>query len=234
MSERNPEIPFTYNYSQPEEYHFSIDSIEAAWEISLYLKNLIDEDRKVKKTQLSDYLSHQVRNWKALDLCAGCGVIGFEVNYHLPSVRQIDFVEVQKEYRNHFEKNKSMVQNEGQFQFFETNYERFLDDQFKENYHLIFSNPPYFQPGQGKHSPSEFKNRCRFFIDSSFKKLIEVYIHCLHPVGEAFLLLRDLDDHDIDLLGELRSLVKGKLAVENLSMIRGTFLLKLSKKMNEE
>ncbi len=234
MSERNPEIPFTYNYSQPEDYHFSIDSIEAAWEISNYLKTCIAEDRKVKKLNLADYLNYKMRSWKALDLCAGCGVIGFDLNFHLPAICHIDFLEVQSEYRTHFETNKAMIKNEGVFNFIEANYETLLGDETKEKYHLIFSNPPYFRLGQGKLSTSEFKNRCRFFVDSSFNKLIEVYIHCLHPDGEGFLLLRDLDDHDIDLLGELRQLIEGRLSVENLAMIRGTFLLKLSKKLPEE
>lgn len=229
MSERNPEIPFTYSYSQPEEYHFSIDSVECAWEVAQYLKNRIAEDRQVRKPQLMDYLGHQIRDWRVLDLCAGCGVIGFDLNFHLPHLRTIDFVEVQSVYRPHFETNRSLVKNEGEFHFLEMNYEKCLGDEFLDRYHIITCNPPYFQLGQGKLSPSEFKNRCRFFVDSSFQKLVEVIAHCLHPDGEAFLLLRDLEDHDIDMLGELRSLVKGVLAVENLTMIRGTFLLKLSK-----
>ena len=76
-------------------------------------------------------------------------------------------------------------------------------------------------------SPSEFKNRCRFFLDSSFERLIESIHDSLAMDGEAFLLLRDLEDHQIDLLSELKRLTRGRLNVENLDLVRGTFLLKL-------
>jgi hypothetical protein len=51
--------------------------------------------------------------------------------------------------------------------------------------------------------------------------------HTLADDGEAYLLLRTLEDHGFDLLTELRGLTKGKLKIENLTMVRGTFLLKL-------
>ena len=102
-----------------------------------------------------------------------------------------------------------------------------IEPQFAGKYRLIVCNPPYFLPEQGKHSPSDFKNRCRFFLDSSFDKLIESINQSLAMDGEAFLLLRDLEDHGLDLLADLQKLIRGKLKCENLCMIRGTFLLKL-------
>ncbi len=226
--QRNPDIPFTYNYSQPEEYHFSLDSIEMPWEVAQHLKERIAEDNLSKKSSPSEYLRNRMRFWKVLDLCAGCGVIGFELNFHLPALRQIDFVEVQDIYSSHFEANREKVQNEGEFRFLNMNYEDILKtEQMKETFDLILCNPPYFKIEQGKLSPSEFKNRCRFFIDSTFEKLIQAIDYSLAPAGEAYLLLRDLDDHGIDLLSELHTLVRGKLQCENLTLVRGTFLLKL-------
>ncbi len=210
--ERNPAIPFTYKYSQPFEYRFSLDSIEMAWVVS-------QEFAKLPSEQLAEM--------KVLDLCAGCGVIGFELNFHIPSLKKIDFVEVQKNYAEHFEANRDLVKNEGQFEFRSMNYDQLLVPTFQNRYDLILSNPPYFRREQGKLSPSDFKNRCRFFIDSTFEKLIESIDHCLKPTGEAFLLLRSLEEHDIDSLQELRDLIRGKLKCENLAMIRGTYLLKL-------
>ncbi len=226
--QRNPEIPFTYNYSQPEEYRFSLDSVEMPWEVAVHLRERIQEDNQQKKSSPSEYLRNQMRFWKTLDLCAGCGVIGFELNFHLPQIRQIDFVEVQPVYLSHFEANLGKVQHEGEFRFLNQNYDELLGNpEFQEKYQLILCNPPYFKIEQGKLSPSEFKNRCRFFIDSTFEKLIQSIDHCLAPEGEAYLLLRDLEDHGIDLLMDLKQMIAGRLQCENLTFVRGTYLLKL-------
>lgn len=225
---RNPDIPFTYNYSQPEEYHFSLDSIEMPWEVAQHFKERIAQDNLEKKSSPSDFLRNKMRRWRALDLCAGCGVIGFELNFHLPQIRTIDFLEVQPLYQSHFETNRVQIQNEGEYHFLNMNYEEICQSEdFRHRYDLILCNPPYFQVEQGKLSPSEFKNRCRFFIDSTFEKLVQTFENCLAPEGEGYLLLRDLQDHDIDLLTELRGLIRGKLQCENLTFVRGTFLLKL-------
>ena len=210
--ERNPAIPFTHKYSQPFEYRFSLDSIEMAWEVAQDLKQRPPD---------------QLSQMNVLDLCAGCGVIGFELNYHLPNLKKIDFLEVQKNYEDHFQTNRDLVKSEGQFHFLSMNYDQLLVPQYRNQYNLIICNPPYFRLEQGKLSPSEFKNRCRFFIDSSFEKLIESIEYCLSTKGQAYLLLRSLEEHDIDSLQELRQLIQGKLKCENLAMIRGTFLLKL-------
>jgi tRNA1Val (adenine37-N6)-methyltransferase len=223
-------MSFTYEYSQPEEYHFSLDSVEMPLKVAEYLKDT--------------YSEKELRSWQALDLCAGCGVVGFELLYHLPALKKMDFLEVQEAYIPHFEKNKAQAlvhanslkpklaavgktATEPTYNFICENYEALLQPQFAHKYRLIVCNPPYFLPEQGKHSPSDFKNRCRFFLDSTFEKLIESTIQSLAMDGEAFLLLRDLEDHGLDLLANLQNLIRGKLKCENLCMIRGTFLLKL-------
>lgn len=226
--QRNPHIPFTYQYSQPDEYHFSLDSIEMAWEVAQELKRRISEDDKKEIGKSFRNLKDRVQDWRALDLCAGCGVIGFEMNFHLPEIRNIEFVEVQEIYKPHFEANRAKVQNEGNFRFLSFNYERLSQsEEFRNRYDLIVCNPPYFKLDHGKLSPSEFKNRCRFFIDSTFEKLIHAIEASLAESGEAFMLLRDLEEHGCDLLSDLRELTRGKLHVENLTLVRGTFLLRL-------
>lgn len=243
--QRTPDIPFTYEYSQPEEYHFSLDSIEMPWQVAQYFKNKIAEEEINKK---------DLEQFKTLDLCAGCGVLGFELNFHIPELKQIDFLEVQSVYQEHFEHNKKLAlanaskkpfrprlvvvreeatpmitTAEPQLNFLNMNYDQLLGPEHQDKYDLILCNPPYFVQGQGKLSPSEFKNRCRFFIDSDFTNLVSVLCHTLKQNGQAFLLLRPLDDHGLDLFTELRRLIKGKLECESLGEVRGTFLLKLSR-----
>lgn len=124
---RNPDIPFTHNYSQPEEYRFSIDSIEMPWEVAQYLKQVPAE---------------KLKHWNVLDLCAGCGVLGFELNFHIPNLTKIDFVEVQEVYRSHFEKNRELVHREhSEFRFLNLNYEKILLPEFEKTLsaHLVQS-----------------------------------------------------------------------------------------------
>ena len=74
-------ITYTYNYKQPAQYRFSLDSIHLA---------------KFVATQLKSHSN--LGTIRVLDLCAGCGVVGFELSWHLPAIRQIDFIEVQDIY----------------------------------------------------------------------------------------------------------------------------------------
>ncbi|HAU1291084.1 TPA: SAM-dependent methyltransferase, partial [Legionella pneumophila] len=79
--QNEPNIHFTYNYKQPDEYHFSLDSIHLA---------------KFVAKQLKPY--RDLGSLRVLDLCAGCGIIGIELSWHLQAIRQIDFIEIQDIY----------------------------------------------------------------------------------------------------------------------------------------
>ncbi len=209
--QKNPLIPFTYQYHQPDDYHFSIDSIELPWEVGQILKKE----------------NHDWQNFQVLDLCAGCGVVGFELQFHLPQINQIDFVEVQNIYREYFEKNLKLVKTLGKFQFLNLNYENMQVADFYQKYDLVISNPPYFFPEDGKLSPSDFKNRCRFFIDSTFENYTRCIVHVLKPGGRAYILLRTSESHGRDLLRELILQVAGRLKVTERGSIRGTQLIEM-------
>ncbi len=169
-----------------------------------------------------------------MDLCAGCGVIGLDFSYYFPDIQKIDFVEVQSVYRRHFDENLKISGREGrQFQFLEMNYEELLKPMYAGRYDLILCNPPYFSLDQGKQSPSDFKNRCRFFVDSTLEKLIDVINHCLSKKGQAFVLFRSLEEHDMDILSDVRRFARGKLQIDNLCMIRSAFCLRLQLRESE-
>lgn len=207
----------TLNYSQPEAYHFSHDSV--------FLARTVFEQ-----------VAHRVRpDLTMLDLCAGCGIVGMDFLFHCrwelnvtPS--RCDFVEVQQEYAEHFLENvKCLNETSCALNFIAENYSSLIQDQFKGKYDLILCNPPYFRLGQGKLSPSIFKNRCRFFMDSDFATLLTVIVHLLKPGGEAYVLLRGLDDHGLNPLEEAWALLANTgVRLEIVGDIRGTGLLRIS------
>ena len=215
MSKDTLNTIYSYNYHQPEDYRFSLDSVFLAQKVAEILKT-----------------HHAPADLRVLDLCSGCGVIGLELNFHLKSVNKIDFLEVQDVYLPFFEKNVEQAQTESsKFNFLNINYSELLNENFKEKYDVIVSNPPYFFIGEGLLSPNEFKNRCRFFIDSNFPNLIAATINTLKPEGRAFLLVRPGGHHGRNLHDEIKILSNGLATVEILDEVRGTNIVLLTKKI---
>ncbi len=205
---------FTYHYSQPKEYRFSLDSIHLAAFVA-------------KEFESQPHLD----TLRVLDLCAGCGVIGFELLWHLRTIKQMDFVEVQDIYTDFFYQNVSIVNRpELQLRWHLLNYNALLTPEWENKFELILSNPPYFQPEHGTLSPSTFKNRCRFFLDGSFAQFILSLVNMLIPGGKAYFLLRPSLQHGYDLFGELTDLLQGMCATsKKIAQVRGTDIILLSK-----
>ncbi len=205
---------FTYRYQQPDEYHFSLDSIHFAEFIAKHV-----ESRK------------DLTTLRVLDLCAGCGVIGIEFSWYRREISQIDFVEVQDIYTEYFYKNVTLVNRpELQLRWHNINYDVLLGKNWENRFDLILSNPPYFREGHGPLSPSTFKNRCRFYLDSSFANYILAIANTLAPGGEAYFLLRPLQQHGYDLLADIQELLKEtNVSLEKITQIRGTDVILLKK-----
>lgn len=208
---------YSYDYHQPEGYRFSLDSVFLSQRVAKFLET---------HNNLSDL--------KVLDLCAGCGVVGLELQFHLPDIKKIDFLEIQEVYLPYFEKNSAQaISLNTDFNFLNMNYADLLTKEFENNYDVVVSNPPYFFLGEGLLSPNEFKNRCRFFIDSNFQNLIESSLHVLKPDGRSFLLMRPGGHHGRNLIDEIKSLVQGRASVEIIDEVRGTDIVMLTKKVQE-
>lgn len=206
---------FTYQYQQPEEYHFSLDSIHLAEFVAQHLPQS----------------NSNISALRVLDLCAGCGVIGMELSWYLRELRQIDFVEVQNIYTPYFQQNVAIVNRpELQLRWHLLNYEILLEKPWQEKFDLILCNPPYFQPQHGMLSPSEFKNRCRFFLDSTFTYLIHAIANTLAYQGRAYFLLRSLKQHGFDPYSEIQLILKDfPISVKKITQIRGTDVVLLEK-----
>lgn len=198
MSSINPH--YTFNYSQPEAYRFSHDSVFLA--------------RRVFEMSAGRIQS----NWRVLDLCAGCGIVGMDFLFHCKKELGVtpalcDFLEIQSDYQQHFEINRKQLGiPETELRFLQQNYTL----KTPTPYDLILCNPPYFSKDQGKLSPNTFKNRCRFFIDASAADLLEAVARALAPQGEAFILSRtSLPENS-------------KLLARGAGDIRGTHLIHLT------
>jgi hypothetical protein len=75
-------------------------------------------------------------------------------------------------------------------------------------------------------SPSVFKNRCRFYIDSDFKSLLKGISSCLAINGQAYMLLRDLPEHNWNSLAEATKVLEDKMTINIIGDIRGTHFVK--------
>ena len=206
---------YTYDYFQPKEYRFSLDSVFLAQTVA----DLIQHEKSLQ-------------DWKCLDLCAGCGIIGLELSLHRPELMSIDFLEIQEVYLEFFKKNVEMIhpRSAKRFHFINQNYESLLVPKFENHYDLIVANPPYFFKDEGLLSPNDFKNRCRFFLDSHFNKLIEVIWWSLKPAASAYMLARVGDHHGRNVLRDCEIILGDRALVQVCDNIRGTQILQIRKK----
>lgn len=205
---------FTYHYAQPDFYHFSLDSIHLAQYVS----------KRIAHRPNLDTL-------RVLDLCAGCGVIGLELSWHAPLLRCIDFIEIQDQFTPYFQQNVLIVnRKELRLNWFTLNYDVLQQQEWQHKYDLIISNPPYFHPQHGLLSHSMKKNRCRFFLDSTFERYISAIVNALADSGEAYILLRPLQMHGIDAYSNLKTyLIDTAVSATRLTSIRGTDVILLNK-----
>ncbi|MCM2280682.1 MAG: RsmD family RNA methyltransferase [Bdellovibrionaceae bacterium] len=206
----------TFHYSQPDAYRFSHDSV--------FLAQMAFDRLRQNIT----------RHTRLLDLCAGCGIIGLDFLYHCRSElgfvpRSCDFVEVQNDYVTHFHENaRRLAADDCELRFLEQNYAHLLDGP-PNLYDFVLCNPPYFRVEQGSLSPSAFKNRCRFFLDSDFQTLLESIVHTLKTNARAYVLLRDLNAHGWSPLTEAAQYLGNRAQLQIIGDVRGTPVVELIK-----
>lgn len=211
----------TFNYSQPEEYRFSHDSVFLARRVFEYL-----QEKKLKPNT-------------AIDICSGCGIIGLDLLFHMRTAgigvpKTFDFLDVQLAYQNHFQENVIRLGPiNSTIQFINATYADILNSKLANSYDLMVCNPPYFSKQQGKLPTTDLKLRSRFFVDSDLASLIEFVYRKLSANGSAFVLIRNQLEHNQDQLAEVIKLCSAKLNVTQLEDIRGTHVVQLRSLLTE-
>lgn len=80
-------------------------------------------------------------------------------------------------------------------------------------------------------SPSKFKNRCRFYLDSSFQHYIRALENSLANKGRAYFLLRPLQQHGLDLFSDIQKVLQEtSVTAKKISHIRGSDIILLEKR----
>ncbi len=142
----------------------------------------------------------------------------------------MDFLEIQSEFREAFVHNRGLAQQSPErFRFIEANYTSLLEPSYHGTYDLIVSNPPYFYPGEGRLSPSELQNRCRFFIDSDLKTLLRGVANALKEDGVGLILVKSGERHGRNALRDAMLSLAGSASATQVADIRGTSVIELKR-----
>lgn len=210
--DRVPGHQFTHHYRQIDDYHFCQDSVILPWLVAQL------EGNSPIKTGL-----------KVLDLCAGCGVIGFELLHYMPEIDQIDFIEIQNAFKTAFMANASLVVDSlKKIQWREMNYSGLSLEAERSQYNLIVSNPPYFFSDDGRISGKDVKNRCRFFIDSDLASFVRGICLSMAPTGHAYFLCKLGGTHGRKSWDEIRLITAmHDQTASVVADIRGTAVVKV-------
>ncbi|MFG1485869.1 methyltransferase [Halobacteriovorax sp. RZ-1] len=179
------------NYSQPEFYRFSRDSIELA--------NLV----------VNYFIENSISPGRVADLCCGSGVISLEIIQKLmddPSLKvsSIDFYELQEDYRKHLENNIGQVSEYFPNTDFNINICNILKnlEQSQDRFDLIVMNPPYFHHASGRSPKDERARICREYKDGQLKGLLNRGVELLSANGKFFFVCRE-DKDSIKVIDEL-------------------------------
>ncbi|MGE0631353.1 MAG: methyltransferase [Pseudobdellovibrionaceae bacterium] len=210
IEDKSPGHLFTLKYSQPEDYHFCLDSI-------------LTPKFVAETFSLPDQAT-------VLDLCAGCGVIGFEYLFQnqeeLKKIKKVAFIEKQIEFQLHYNLNRNLFaekcKSDLQFEWISQSLSGDLE--LKEQFDLILCNPPYFFADEGKVPPNHFKAECHFFISLNPEILLRSVLKLLKSNGAAFILVKKPDKWQ-----NAFEALKNDICHQKVAMIRGTLLVKVQK-----
>lgn len=199
---------FTQTYSQPDDYHFCLDSV-------LLPKLVADLTRERLASSAT-----------VLDLGAGCGVLGLEFLYYRPDIRRVDFIEKQDFFAAYFIENLRRFrenQHSGVQCDFRVEDLKALSAGAESggNYDLILCNPPYYFEDEGATPPKGEKAQCHFFLTAQPEDFVRVIATGLRTGGEAYVLVKNPPRWQAAIAAFAESLKAAHVAT-----IRGTAVMK--------
>ncbi|GAB4020600.1 MAG: hypothetical protein Fur0010_23280 [Bdellovibrio sp.] len=188
------------DYSQPEFYHFTQDSIELA---------------KYVITQIEPS-----KIFNILDACCGCGVIGLEIlkNCSFPNLSKVMAIEKEVSFLNYIKSNSKVIDGKINFEIYITDIQNFLNQPLI-NFDLIVSNPPYYLDYEGRSSHNPLRDRCMRWSSDDEDAFIRLFKKLSRNGIGYFLSKKSIDDWKIKVEKVDRSLVlksEKKLAGANV------------------
>lgn len=157
------------NYSQPDFYHFTEESLALVSFAAEILRQRDDLN-------------------SAIDFGAGCGVIGIEALLKIPSLSKMTFLEVQTEFLPYIKENleKAKIENTSIVNLSFGDYLGASD--------IIFSNPPYFEAGKGRVSSQINRQVCRTFEIDGLEVFFEKAAKTMNPNGLMFFCIKESEN----------------------------------------
>lgn len=187
------------NFSQPDFYHFSDDSIFLVEQAIMHLK----QDKRIVKT--------------VIDVCAGSGVVGLQfLEKYEQKKLEITFIEKQGEFKEHIEKNIKQFGKQSSLFYV---YFKDLEDLDYKGEDLILCNPPYFVKGSGRLPQDSNKVECRFASPNFYHRLGQ-FFHYSSQNGASIYFLLPCESEALDLI---RESVPGKLSLLSKKSDIGVF-----------
>lgn len=189
------------DYSQPNFYKFSEDSIKLA---------------KLANQQITG------TNVSVLDLCCGCGVIGIELCLLNENVKKICFLEKQRGFFDHLKININFFLEKKNIETLIVN-QSFKEEFTQNNFDIIVCNPPYFNQDNNKLGPNKNRNQCRFFSEEDFFSLLNIIHKKLNRNnGMGFSLFRknEWDENKLQ-----RFLLERKLSCKIITLDKKNLVL---------
>ncbi len=157
-------------YSQPDFYHFSEDSVDLAGYVNKWL------------------IGNNKKNLTCADICCGCGIVGMEMLKESHSISKIDFYDFEKQFHYFWKENRDKF-------LLKCKKEQasFILKDFKEingEYDLIVSNPPYFVDEHSRRPSNINRQNCRMMALQDFTTFYKQVESLLSKDGHAFILSR--------------------------------------------